>query len=324
LTRSDAQKGISPAAVRRITRISLTVADLDRSEVFYRDCFGFETAPKRASHECDWPALTGIARLRARSVVLRLGGEEIELVSFEPKGRGYPSRRTAADPWFQHFAIVVADMDRAYDALRKRSDFTPISRNGPERLPPNTGSVTAYKFRDPEGHPIELTMFPPGVGSAKWDQTPGSLNAVFLGIDHSAIAVANSTGAIAFYRGLLGMSVPFQTTNRGPEQERLDGLAAERVEITVLQPADPDSPHLELLEYPSALRTRAPIQLNVNDVAATRLWLECDDLGGLRERLRATGADLLSPVGAVKSAIAPLLLRDRDGHLLQLTCAAGE
>src|SRR3954471_390707 len=98
-------------------------------------------------------------------------------------------------------------MDRAYNILRRHPDFTPISRNGPERLPPNTGSVTAYKFRDPEGHPLELTTFPPGVGSAKWHAPRG--DSVFLGIDHSAITVASSAAAIAFYCDILGMSVPF-------------------------------------------------------------------------------------------------------------------
>ena len=196
-----------------------TVADLDRSEVFYRDCFGFET-PRRSSHECDWPALTGIAscpapgevgrastlegRSRARLLPARKGAAI--LPDARPPTRGSSISRLWSPTW------IGPTTPFANARISRRL------RNGPERLPPNTGSVTAYKFRDPEGHPIELTMFPPGVGSAEWDQTPGSLNAVFLGIDHSAIAVASSTGAIAFYRGLLGMSVPFQTTNRGPEQ----------------------------------------------------------------------------------------------------------
>jgi catechol 2,3-dioxygenase-like lactoylglutathione lyase family enzyme len=254
--------------------------------------------------------------------LLRLGDEEIELVSFDPKGRDYPVPRTAADPWFQHFAIVVADMDEAYAALRRGSDFTAISRDGPERLPPNTGSVTAYKFRDPDGHPLELTAFPPGVGADKWHHPRGA--SVFLGIDHSAIGVANSGESLPLYRDVLGMSVPFRSTNRGPEQERLDGLAAERVEITILQPADPDSPHLELLEYPSAVRTRAPIKLHANDIAATRLWLQTNDLDGMLQRLRAAGAELASPRPvAVGPATNAFLLRDRDGHLLQLANRVG-
>src|SRR4051812_37608643 len=41
LSRSATQGRVTPGAVRRIARISLTVADLDRSEAFYRECFGF-------------------------------------------------------------------------------------------------------------------------------------------------------------------------------------------------------------------------------------------------------------------------------------------
>ena len=38
-----------------------------------------------------------------------------------------------------------------------RFPFTTISRNGPEALP---GGVVAFKFRGPDGHPLELIQFP--------------------------------------------------------------------------------------------------------------------------------------------------------------------
>ncbi|ODR96565.1 hypothetical protein AUC70_14945 [Methyloceanibacter stevinii] len=43
-----------------------------------------------------------------------------------------------------------------------------VTAGAPVLLPPNTGSVTAFKFRDPEGHPLELISFPDGVGDARW------------------------------------------------------------------------------------------------------------------------------------------------------------
>lgn len=306
------------AAVRRVERISLTVADLARSEAFYCEALGFEPV---GSAEWEGEALSeliGIAQLRAKSVFLRLGQQKIELVSFEPRGRDYPAHCSSADPWFQHFAIVVGDMRKAYAALLRRSDFAPISREGPERLPPNTGSVTAFKFRDPDGHPLELTMFPPGLGPKMWHVPHGG--AVFLGIDHSAIAVAATAESVAFYRDLLGLAVAFRSTNRGPEQERLDGLKSERVEITVMQPADPDSLHIELLEYPVAVRRNAQLQLNANDVAATRLWLRTDNLATLHGRLEAAGVSFISPRPVTFGAgCATMLVGDKDGHLLQLT-----
>ena len=32
--------------------------------------------------------------------------------------------------------------------------------HGPQLLPPSTGSVTAFKVRDPDGHPLELSYNP--------------------------------------------------------------------------------------------------------------------------------------------------------------------
>ena len=40
--------------------------------------------------------------------------------------------------------------------------FRPISPDGRVRLPDNSGGVTAYKFRDHDGHPLELLEFPQG------------------------------------------------------------------------------------------------------------------------------------------------------------------
>lgn len=309
---------IRDPAIRRVERISLTVADLARSEAFYCEALGFEPLGRGVSDDETLSELTGIPQLRGRSVRLRLGRQEIELVSFAPRGRDYPVVRSAADPWFQHFAIVVADMKEAYATLRRRSDFASISSHGPERLPPNTGSVTAFKFRDPDGHPLELTMFPPGIRAETWNQPHG--NAVFLGIDHSAIGVAATAKSVAFYRDLLGMSVTFRSTNRGAEQEALDGLASEQVEITVMQPIDPDSPHIELLEYPLAVRPDAQIELHANDIAASRLSLCTDNLASLHEQLATAGAAFISsrPVSLGPGSIT-MLVRDKDGHLLQLT-----
>ncbi len=72
---------------------------------------------------------------------------------------------------------------------------------------------------------------------------------LFLGIDHSAISVADSAASIAFYEGL-GLRVAARSLNTGPEQERLDAVKHARVEVTALEP-EQTTPHLELLCYRS-------------------------------------------------------------------------
>ena len=105
---------------------------------------------------------------------------------------------SASDLCFQHFAIVVADMALAYRRLCSVSGWTAISIDGPQRLPPSSGGVSAFKFRDPDGHPLELLAFPDGRWPAQWRaRSNGDLA---LGIDHSAISVSDSARSIAFYQ----------------------------------------------------------------------------------------------------------------------------
>jgi catechol 2,3-dioxygenase-like lactoylglutathione lyase family enzyme len=106
------------------------------------------------------PAASAATRYDSAEVAtLRLGEETLHLVRPNRLGRAYPEPQAANDPWFQHFAIAVSDAAAAFERL-SRMPFTPISRGGPIQLPPSSGSVIAYKFRDPDGHPLELSQFP--------------------------------------------------------------------------------------------------------------------------------------------------------------------
>ena len=124
-------------------------------------------------------------------------------------------------------------MDLAYAHLSSHGGWRPISEGGPQLLPPSNGAVRAFKFRDPDGHPLELIWFPPGQGRAVWHQKVSA--ALFLGIDHSALSVASTPRSLAFYRAL-GLRVSERSVNWGPAQERLDGVPGARVRVTSLRP----------------------------------------------------------------------------------------
>lgn len=298
----------------RIARIGLTTPDLAGACAFYETALGFRRVGSETRGGAGFAALTGIAGARADVAVLRLGGQEIELVAFDPPGRPYPTPRSAADPWFQHFAVVVADMAAAYAPLAAGTGAGAISIGGPVRLPPSTGEIEAYKFRDPDGRPLELSYFPAAVAAPEWRDP--SAATVFQGVDHSAIAVADIDASVAFYTGALGMTLAGRQVNTGPTQDRLDGMAGVRVDILVLA-LPGGGPHLELLAYPGARRSAGPPR--PNDAAATRLVLSVAGLSGCVERLQAAGAAFVSPGAVVLEGGAQgALVGDPDGHLIEL------
>jgi catechol 2,3-dioxygenase-like lactoylglutathione lyase family enzyme len=307
---------LQAAAVERLDRILVTTSDLDRAERFYRNGLGFVTIGKAELGGDAFSHLVGIPGAHAKTLTMRLGKEEVTFVRYARAGRPYPRDSASPDLWFQHFAIVVADIDRAYARL-KRVGFTPISEGGPVTLPPANGQVRAFKFRDPDGHPLELIYFPPGQGRAVW-QARG--DAIFLGIDHSAIGISDTARSSDFYTRLLGLAAAYAGVNRGPAQERLDGTFGAVVRITGLRPPAPDGAGVEFLEYLTPATGRpAPREARSNDVAHVELEFEVDDLDALAKALRDAHTPFVSPdivdLGGGRRAA---MVRDPDGHAILL------
>lgn len=259
------------AGAREIRTIVLPVADIERSAAFYEQALGFTRAGR----------------------ALRLGQETIELEARAPR---LPAGGRSNDLWFQHFAIVVRDMDRAYERVRGHA-HTPIS-SAPQTLP--GAGIRAYKFRDPDDHPLELLFFPPGEGDPRW-QTPG--DALFLGIDHTAIAVSDSERSLAFYRDLLGFTVTGRGVNAGPTQSALDSVADPIVRIVGLRPARDRGPGLEFLHY---LRP-GDGRIAPRSGARTRVVVEVDRVAPLAARLARH-----------ERLARGILVHDPDGHAVVL------
>jgi catechol 2,3-dioxygenase-like lactoylglutathione lyase family enzyme len=283
---------------RRIAGFSLTTPDASRLAEFYAAAFGCRCL---RSDRLEGPAFERLMSIAggAQRQQLAAGEERIELLQFDHPGAPYPTNASSSDRAFQHFALVVADMHRALLRLEGTRGWTPISRPGPQRLPASSGGVTAYKFRDPDGHPLEFLQFPAAQVPVRWQGHAGSEG--ILGIDHSAISVADTARSVAFYRDV-GFTPVASTLNEGESQAVLDGIANPRVEVTALTAACP-APHLELLCYRSSARGGSAVQggtgpLAANDTAATRLIIEVNTLEGRADEQR--------------------LIRDPDGHRLHL------
>ena len=254
--------------IDRLARFSLTTADAKSTAQFYEAAFGCRRIVTDRLAGPDFERLMDVTG-GADRIMLGLGREIIELVQFDLAGEPYPRESRSSDLVFQHFAIVVADMSRAFQRLSTAVGWMPISREGPQRLPASSGGVTAFKFRDPEGHPVEFLAFPKA-RSSNWPAvTPDE---TCLGIDHSAIGVSDSAISIAFYESL-GLSVTAYSFNHGITQEYLDDVLGAQVDVTALAPCRPN-PHLELLCYRTAARRRPAPARKANDIAGTRLVFE--------------------------------------------------
>jgi len=307
-------------AAREIRGFTLTVSDLDKSVAFYEQALGFSKVSEQLVSDREFDALTGVFGTRVRSARLRLGEESIELEQYvAPEGQPVPIDGRSNDLWFQHFAVVVSDMDKAYAHVASFG-VRSIS-SAPQTIPESNkaaAGVKAYKFRDPDGHPLELLYFPPDKGAARWQDK----SRLFLGIDHSAIAVSDTERAARFWRDLVGLKVAGGSLNSGVTQEQLDNAFGAVVRITGLRPEAEQSPGLEFLQYltPSGGRP-APIGLRANDLVATRTVVAVDDLQGLEDKLQAANVTFVSPrIVGVRgmSWSRGLMVKDPDGHVVLL------
>jgi len=257
-------------ALRRVAR---NVSDLARAVAFYEAACGFS-------------AIGGVYEDAALAQLLRVdhvagqrlasGHTTLELTALTPAGATYPAGARADDAGFQHIAIVTRD---AFAAARRAlaAGATEISEGGPVQLPIESGGALAWKFRDPDGHPLEFIQFP--------TQAPGG-DMLGRGYDHSAIVVSNAARSIAFYEGQ-GFVCRQAQVNRGGAQERLDAVENVRVEVVAMvSPAG--GPHIELLGYAHV----RPGSVATVDIAADRLVLTGEP-GSLRLGVDPDGHVLL-------------------------------
>jgi len=299
--------------VTKLLRISRNVADLERSAAFYIERLGFAPLGDAAADEALGALLGAPHGLKRQR--LACGAQHIELVETGAAAAPYPSDSASCDLWFQHFAIRCDDIQLAFEALyfAEPGIVLPqaISHNrhgqpAPIALPVASGGdsdgsgIVAFKFRDPDGHPLELIQFGDGAHGG-------------VGIDHSAISVADADRSIAFYTRVLGLRLGHRQTNAGIEQQALDGLSTDTVDVVALLPAREASPHVELLAYRSPRGRIMPAGTTPLDIASDRLVLQVDDMKEIVDALTRHGAAL-----AFDGLPSSLLVRDPDGHFLML------
>src|SRR5262245_5504663 len=297
----------------------MTVDRMDRAVDFYTKVLTFEKVSDVEVAGREYELLEGVFGARARIVRLRLGDETVELTEYlAPKGRPVPSDIRPNDLAFQHVAIIVSDMDAAYRRLRQFA--VEHASTGPQRLPDwnrNAGGISAFYFRDPDRHFLEILQFPADKGLSKWHRT----NRLFLGIDHTAIVVADTDHSLKLYRDAFQMKVVGESENYDTEQEHLNNVFGARLRITAIR-AD-EGPGIELLEYLAPGDGRPSPDIRANDVGHWQTTLVADAPARINDLLRSRLFSLVSPdivtlPAETLTIRAGLLLRDPDGHGLRI------
>ena len=309
------------ALISAVDAVNMTVADMEQAVNFYSRVLHFQKISDTEVTGEDYEHLEGVFGLRMRVVRMQLGDEQIELTEYlAPKGRPIPADSRSDDRSFQHIAIIVSDMDKAYAWLRQNK--VEHASSGPQRLPDwnkNAAGIRAFYFKDPDGHPLEILQFPPDKGAAKWHRASGEL---FLGIDHTAIVVADTDSSVKFYRDLLGMQVAGESENYGVEQEHLNNVFGAHLRITSLRSAA--GPGIELLEYLAPRNGRPfPTDEHTNDLVHRQTVLVTRSADQAARNLSLAKVNFVSS-GLIANQTGELgfrsafIIRDPDGHAVEI------
>jgi len=305
--------------VQAVDSIGMTVDNMDRAIDFYTRVLTFEKISDDEIAGREYELLEGVFGARARVVRLGLGDETIELTEYlAPKGRPMPADLRPNDRVFQHAAIIVSDMAAAYTRLRQFN--VEHASTGPQTLPdwnPNAAGISAFYFRDPDRHFLEILHFPADKGLGKWHRS----DRLFLGIDHTAIVVADTDQSLRLYRDAFQMRVVGESENYDTEQEHLNNVFGARLRITAIRA--PAGPGIELLEYLAPRDGRTAPELHANDIAHWQTTLLADAPARVNDLLRQRIFSLVSPnvIASLNDRLgirAGILLRDLDGHGLRL------
>jgi len=309
---------VALSQVVKVESVGITVKDMNQSLKFYTEVLGFKKVSDTELKGESFEKLEGIFGLNMRVVRLQLGEEFIELTDYlTTGGRSIPEDAKSNDLFFQHIAIVVSDMNKAFQQVKK-CNVEYVSTT-PQTLPksiPAAEGIKAFYFHDPDNHNLELIYFPKGKGQEKWQRSSGK---IFLGIDHTAIGVSNTENSHHFYMDLLGIERKGDSWNKGIEQEHLNNVEGASLHITGYRATA--GPGVEFLQYINPGPGKAfPKDSRSDDLWNWQTVLIIDNAETIFNKLKAANALFVSKeivhqqLNGVHSK--SFIVRDPDWHAL--------
>ena len=134
-----------------------TIADLDRSLVFYRDLLGMDVVLTQEKQGGYLARIVGYPNAHVRMALLRTPGSDHALELFEylaPDGEP-PRRREPRDSGTAHVCLVVDDLQAIYEQLKDAGVDSFVSPPVKVDTGAKRGGIGLY-LRDPDGIPVEL------------------------------------------------------------------------------------------------------------------------------------------------------------------------
>ena len=308
--------------VTNVSHVAYTVSDTDQAVAFLKKNVNAKVKSTKNIDGIELQRLFGLRDegLRLKVTSLGIGSNELRLLEFDSKiaAKPIPQDSRSNDLWFQHIAIVVDDMDKAYDQVHA-NNVEHVS-TAPQTLPdyiPAAAGIAAFYFRDLDDHNLELIYFPEGKGNPKWKESGHNR---FLGIDHTAIGIEDTGVSLKYYENILGLKVAGNSENFGSEQEHLNQVFGARLLITGLV-AD-EGFGVEFLDYIAPPGGKPyPENSTALDHWYWHTTMVVDDLEGMLKKIQEANYIVVSNgIVAIKELNynKALVVRDPDGHAILL------
>jgi glyoxylase I family protein len=149
----------TPFRIMATDHTGFTVANIERSLVFWQDVLGFELS-HRAHHTGDLASeVTGVPGAEISIAVLKSPGHRIELLEYHaPQDRKRAYLRPC-DVGSVHVALTVDNLNAVLSTIAG-SGWRAVGKPQALKTGPNAGKRVIY-VRDPDGTTIEFMQPPP-------------------------------------------------------------------------------------------------------------------------------------------------------------------
>ncbi len=152
-----------PFRILAADHTGITVSDIERSLLFWRDVLGFELSHRAHQKGGLAEQITGVAGAEILIAVVKAPGHKIELLEYRaPADRRTQNNLRPCDLGHVHVALTVENLDDFLETIAA-SGWKAAGEPQTLTVGPNSGKRVIY-VRDPDGTTIELME--PGGSSA--------------------------------------------------------------------------------------------------------------------------------------------------------------